>query len=146
MTDCIYLQLMDKTHEKYQMVVDDIGDVVFYDEYTEFVYGFHRGVAGRWYAVDRWSKGVQHNWNMGNPAPIIEQIKSDLEYFRKGELPPDLPENCWMGMDGSQDAEYLKLNEVGDQYEIVINLEEVIEKIQNSPIPERNRQLFCCWW
>ena len=52
MADCIYLQLMDKTHEKYQMVVDDIGDVVFYDEYTEFVYGFHRGIAGRWYAVD----------------------------------------------------------------------------------------------
>lgn len=146
MANCIYLQLMDKTHEKYQMVVDDIDDVVFYDEYTEFVYGFHRGIAGRWYAVDRWSKGEQHCWNMGDPAPIIEQIKSDLEHFRKGELPPDLPADCWMGMDGSQDAEYLKLNEVGDQYEIVVNLEEIIEKIQNSPIPERNRQLFCCWW
>lgn len=146
MADCIYLQLMDKTHEKYQMVVDDIGDVVFYDEYTEFVYGFHRGIAGRWYAVDRWSKGTQYNWNMGDPAPIIEQIKSDLEHFRKGELPPDLPADCWMGMDGSQDAEYLKKNEAGDQYEIVVNLEEIIEKIENSPIPERNRQLFCCWW
>lgn len=145
MADCIYLQLMDKTHEKYQMVVDDIGDVVFYDEYTEFVYGFHRRIAGRWYAVDRWSKGEQRCWNMGDPAPIIEQIKSDLEYFRKGELPPDLPETCWTAI-GGHNGEYLKKTEEGDQYEIVINLEEIIEKIQNSPIPERNRQLFCCWW
>lgn len=145
MADCIYLQLMDKTHEKYQMVVDDIDDVVFYDEYTEFVYGFHRGIAGRWYAVDRWSKGEQRCWNMGDPAPIIEQIKSDLEYFRKGELPPDLPETCWTAI-GGHNGEYLKKTEEGDQYEIVINLEEIIEKIQNSPIPERNRQLFCCWW
>lgn len=145
MADCIYLQLMDKTHEKYQMVVDDIDDVVFYDEYTEFVYGFHRGIAGRWYAVDRWSKGEQRCWNMGDPAPIIEQIKSDLEYFRKGELPPDLPETCWTAI-GGHNGEYLKKTEDGDQYEIVINLEEIIEKIQNSPIPERNRQLFCCWW
>lgn len=145
MTDCIYLELMDKTHEKYQMVVDDIADVIFYKDHTEFVYGFARGIAGRWYAVDRWSKGHLTNWNMGDPAPIIEQIKSDLEYFRKGELPPTMPKDGWCGMD-SGNLEYLKLNDTGDQYEIVVNLEEIIAKIENSPIPERNRQLFCCWW
>lgn len=145
MADCIYLVLMDKTHEKYQMVVEDIGDVIFYDKYTEFVYGFGRGIAGRWYAVDRWSKGEQHNWNMGDPAPIIEQLKADLEYFREGELPPTMPEGCWMTLDGS-DGEHLKLNDIGNQYEIVDNLEEIIKKIEASTIPARNRQLFCCWW
>lgn len=143
MADTIYLEMMDKTHPNYQMVVDDIHDVIFYKEHTEFIYGFGRGIAGRWYAVDRWGKGTQVNWNMGDPEPVIDLIKADLEFFRNGELPPTLPENNWMSTGGPA-TEHLILK--NGTYEIVSNLEQIINAIESSTIPKENRQLFCCWW